>query len=1301
MASIKNYIFIIIKVGLLILFLTLSTLTGYSSNVKFYELNSVLGINMREVTSICKDENGFIWASSKIGILRLTEDNYHIYQLPYQTADVLFVKLVYDKDTLLAYTNNGQIFVYNTLLDRFDLVIDIRTPLDDKFLSLTKILIEKEDVFFISSSAGLCKYEEGTLSRLENYTGEINYIQWYDDQSFFVVGDGKIALMNSSTTKSQILYKFSESTLVFTSLHYEERANKLWLGTTSDGLFCYDLVKEEFVQLIITGFPKQPIQAFAENSDSTLLVGIDGQGIWELTKDDHRVLNIYKEDLDNPLSLKGNGVYDIYNEDNKRIWVCTYSGGLSFFDKEKNNVVQVSHNINNPNSLNNNDVNKIIEDRKGNLWFATNNGVSCWNVKTNEWKTYFDNKSDNAQAFLSLCEDRQGNIWAGTYSSGVHVIDGKTGKESVYYSKESENSGLTNNFIFDIFEDSAGDLWMGGPMGNIFCYNVYKNKFKEYPFLPVYVFAELSPNKILLGCTLGLCLLNKETETFEIILEGYIIHDILVIGDEVWLGTSGDGLLSFNIQTKSVKKYTTKAGLTSNHVNSLFLEHGSLWLGTENGLCSFSLEDKSIQEYTSMSLHLNVSFNQNSKAKLKTNQLIWGTNHGAVMFDPSSLQYSKPEGRIYFQDLIISGRSIRENPVFSLDKPLDCLDKISLDYSQNTLTLEFLPIGTPASNAKFSWKMEGVDSDWAEPTSYRNLTYANMSSGNHVLKVRMFDSSLSEMISERMLLIEIAPPFWNAWWFRLMLMFILLYVVYISLRFYINRLKQQYTEDKIRFFTNTAHDIRTSLTLIKAPVEELNAEENLSEKGKYFLRLATEQVRRLSSVTTQLLDFQKVDIGKGQMSLNMVNIVDFISHRKLMFESLAKSKNINLILTSDQVAFHVAVDEIMMTKIVDNLISNAIKYSHPNSQVEITISTDDFNWTLEVRDFGMGISKKEQGKLFQEFYRSENAINSKIVGSGIGLLLVKHYVALHDGIIAFESKENEGSRFQITIPVKVVEKGETVSLSEKEVLLPESVDIQLDITLEDDAIPKNMHILIVEDNDDLRTFIKHSLSGKLNISMAQDGVEAWEHIQKTMPDLVVSDIMMPNMDGYELCRVIKSTFETSHIPVILLTALTEREEQLRGLSLGAEDYITKPFDMHLLYQKIKTIIENRNAVRDRVLKTITKGNEEQVFANELNDQFVKKAIEVVHANIDNPKFGKDHFANEMHVSSSLLYKKIKALTDQSPVDFIKSIRLNYALELLQVGKYNVTEISILCGFSSVGYFSTAFKKHFDKSPTEI
>ena len=1260
---------------------------SHSTDVKFYSINAIFGISMRETASVCSDDDGFIWVSSKTGILRLTDDDCRIYNLPYQTADIIHVKLVYTKSILLAYTNNGQVFRYNTINDRFDFLFDLRNPLNSIHLYIKNILIENQDTFWIASNMGLYKYQANELNLV--YEG-ISQAVWYDAQHLLFVCEHGLWLINVATMRKICIY---EHPLQVQKLFYDSSTRKLWIGTFSNGIFKYDFNTNTFSTAHIPSFPKQPVMAIEANSDSTILIGIDGQGVWEVDKNTDRVLNIYKEDENNPSSLCGDGVYDIHCDQNQRVWVCTYTGGVSFFDQTSSSALQITHQINNNNSLSNNHVNQIIEDSRGNLWFATNNGINCWDLKANRWKRFYHDKQEQAQVFLTLCEDHQGRIWAGTYSSGVYILDGISGKELAHYSSEESNSPI-NDYAFDIYRDSGNDIWIGSVLSEIVCYRVRENRFQTYPSLSVYTFAELSSNKMLLACTYGLVLLDAEKDTSIRLLQGYLMHDLLVLDNNVWICTSGNGLIYFDMESRTTEIFTTESGLPSNYLNSIAYSDGYLWIGTENGLCRFDPKNKSVQTYFTIFPFSRVSYNQNAHCSLKNGQLIWGTSNGAVLINSADIQPSQPHGKIFFQDLFIAGRSVRDSATVKLNIPLDSLHKLNLKHNQNALSLELIPIGG-AANAKFSWKMEGLDKEWSRPSSLRMLNYTNIPYGKFLMKIRMYDSSLTYILDERDVVVDVVPPLWRRWWFLSLLFVFIAWLVYFFMRDYLIRLRQQHSEDKIRFFANMAHEIRTSITLIKAPIEEISRQ-NLTEKDIKYLNIAVEQARRLSSTVTHLLDFQKADIGREQLSLKMANVVELIEHRRMMFESFAKGKAVDLDFTARPATYSTAIDETIMEKVIDNLISNAIKYSFSEGRVELLFEGNDKQWMLEVKDHGIGISRKAQRRLFREFYRGDNAINFNNAGSGIGLLLAKHYVTLHGGTIGCISAENSGSTFKITVPFKKVKISE-IQIRPETLTLTETVNTTL---LKEDNSRK-MSLLIVEDNEDLQSFMVTALCNEFNIVTAKDGVIAWGLIRKQMPDIVVSDVMMPNMDGFELCRLIKSTFETSHIPVVLLTALTDKAEQLHGLGLGADNYLTKPFDMDLVTQRIRTIIQNRKAVRSKAMKMLDDNTSETLFVNDFNDKFIKKAVQVVRENLGNEKFDKNDFASAMHVSPSLLYKKMKTLTDQTPVDFIKTIRLTHAVELLQTHTHTITEVSELCGFSSVAYFSTVFKKHFGKQPSDI
>jgi signal transduction histidine kinase/CheY-like chemotaxis protein len=824
---------------------------------------------------------------------------------------------------------------------------------------------------------------------------------------------------------------------------------------------------------------------------------------------------------------------------------------------------------------------------------------------------------------------------------------------------------------------------------------------------PISVFSELKPGKMLLGCSYGLLLFDKESGERTELLMGVSVRDILVVNDDVWICTGGDGVIRYNHLTNTTEKINSQSGLPSNFVNSIVASGDYLFIGTESGLCRLSPNTNSVQVYPSIYSLSRTSFNKASHFKLQNGQLAWGTNNGAVIFEPLLLMNVPSNGTIFFQDLSVSGRSVRTLPDFELNTSVDSLKSLSLKHFQNTFSLELLPLQT-LSGAKFSWKLDGFDKDWSLPSDNRMVTYTNLPSGDFVLNVRLYDSSLSRIIHERSVAISVVPPFWKSLWFWGLVYLVLIGLALLVLQYYLKSLHQKHTEEKVRFFTNTAHDIRTSLTLIKAPVEELSRETNLSDDGRHYLSIAIEQARRLSTVVTQLMDFQKVDIGKEQLTLAMVDLVLFIDNRLSMFESLAKSKNIDFVFTPSVKSYLSAIDESKMEKIVDNLISNAIKYSNTDNKVLVEFNVKEKEWSVLITDFGIGMSKDVQRRLFKEFFRGENAINSKVVGSGIGLLMAKDYVSLHNGTITCYSQEGVGSKFLVTIPCKyvnaeaVANSMQTNSSHLAETSFSETFNDASGISdIGSDIQEPEMKVLIVEDNDDLLAFMKRTLSRYFVVCTAENGQQALEVIEEQMPDLVVSDIMMPGMDGFELCEKLKSSYETAHIPVVLLTALSEKSEQLKGLGLGADDYLTKPFDMNLLVQRIKSIIRNRIVVREKALKLIKVDVTEPILANELNDRFMKRLLEVAKLNIGNSDFNKDDFAFAMNVSSSLLYKKVKSLTNLSPTDLIKVVRLEHALELLQARQYTVTEISEMCGFASVGYFGTVFRKHFGKLPTEI
>ncbi len=1260
-----------------------------SQTYSFKSINELFDTSVREITAVCRDDDGFVWAAARTCILRVTPYDIRTYELPFYTTDVVQVRIVYRNGQLIACTQNGQVFGYNPILNLFERSFNLSDWLDGECW-VTTIWPGDDGALWIGTNKGLYIWERGALKPAFDLPNISSYITPYKDAKVLVLMAPNLYLVDTHQHTKELLS--DRLPLSISMAHYDEQTENVWIGTFGTGLWQYNLTSKALLKSQIPAFPQLVVRSILAPDSTSLWVGIDGAGIWVLDREGKQVRTVLKEDLNNPSSLRGNGVYAMLVDDKQRVWVGTNSGGLSYTETAPSVVEHIVHQLNNPHSPSNNQISRILQDSGGNLWFATNDGLCRRDARTGAWTHFYQGRS---LVFLSLATDGKGHIYAGTYGQGLYQLDEQTGRELNHYTTNEGKLFGEGACIFDIYRDSMGDMWIGGIKGNVYCYHTQERKFATYTSESVYCFAEWMPGNMLLGCTYGLLMLEKESGRIYPLVSEHTVYDIAVVGRTIWACTSGGGLLGFDMDTRHTEYITTQSGLPSNYTSSVLVVDSTLWIGTEKGLCRLSLADRSVQTFASIPELSGASFNINTACVLHDDRLAFGTGNGAVLFHAADLKHVQPSARIYFSDIRIDGRSIRSIPALKLTTPIDSLTSLHLDYPQNAFTLSVLPLGDVSKTATFSWMLEGADTEWSAFTVNRFINYTNLHAGTYTLHIRLYDGTL---LSSREFCIVVSPPFWETVWFLLFMIVLLISVVGFIIRFYVNRLHRHYAEEKIRFFAQMAHDVRTSLTLIKAPVEELQKETALSMWGAKCLRLASEQISRLTATATQLLDFQKIDVGREQPVFSSINLTELVSRRISVHDSHAQSRHIEIVYAAEPDNYWAEVDARLIERVVDNLISNAVKYSQAGKRIEVTFIGDAQQWVLRVRDYGMGISKTAQRKLFREFYRSDNAVNARIVGSGIGLLMAKKYVAIHGGKIRVESELNVGSTFEVIVPLRQ---------HSFKTELPGTADYPAEVVTKE-AMPQalsdipthDMHILIVEDNKALREFMAHPLRNHFHVSTATDGVQAWAFIQENLPDLVVSDVVMPEMDGFELCRLIKSSYETSHIPVILLTALSDTTDQLRGLGLGADSYLLKPFDMDLLTGRMKSIIQNRRTVLEKALR-MQRNQERQILENQINDEFLKKAVACVRANITNGAFDKDEFASSLALSPSLLYKKIKILTNLSVVEFIREIRLNYAMELLQSGKYNVTEVSELCGFNTVAYFSKVFKEYYGKAPTKV
>ena len=613
------------------------------------------------------------------------------------------------------------------------------------------------------------------------------------------------------------------------------------------------------------------------------------------------------------------------------------------------------------------------------------------------------------------------------------------------------------------------------------------------------------------------------------------------------------------------------------------------------------------------------------------------------------------------------------------------------------------------SNILYSWRLEGFYDKWSKPGTENTIRYTNLAPGKYTLRVRAISNEDKRiMLEERSMDIIIAQPFWLTFWAMLVYTAILCLIAIVLLRILILRKQRKVSDEKIHFFINTAHDIRTPLTLIKAPLEELREKEELSKEGISNMNTALRNVNALLRLTTNLINFERADVYSSELYISEHELNTFMNEIFNAFQQYANIKHINFTYESNFRYMNVWFDKEKMESIFKNIISNALKYTPENGNVQVFVSETTDSWSVEVRDTGIGIPANEQKKLFKLHFRGSNAINSKVTGSGIGLMLVWKLVRLHKGKINLSSIENQGSVIKITFPKdsKRFRKAHLATPSKQRIEI-ENVPSSSPEIYENAQKKENINhrrILIVEDNDELRNYLSQTLSEEYVVQVCSNGKEALTIIPEYKPELVISDIMMPEMRGDELCQAIKNNIETSHIPVILLTALNNEKDILSGLQIGADEYVVKPFNIGILKANVANLLANRALLRSKYanLDLNDEENDEDCIncSQDIDWKFIANVKKNVEDNIDNPALTVDVLCSLMGMSRTSFYNKLRALTDQAPGDYIRLIRLKRAVQLLKEDTHSITEIAEMTGFSDAKYFREVFKKHFNVSPSQ-
>lgn len=1093
------------------------------------------------------------------------------------------------------------------------------------------------------------------------------------------------------------------------------------------------------------------VKGIVQDTQGRIWIGTDHGGLNLIDKESGKIRSVTNtKGMLN--TLPDNSITTLYVDNSGIVWVGMYKNGLAYFHPDFFKFNLLRNNPFDAQSLPYNDINCFAEDEDGNLWLGTNgNGLIYYNRKEGLYKSFqHDPNNPNSisnNVIISMIYDSQKRLWIGTYFGGLNLFE--NGKFYHFKHDIKKTSSLSNDRVWQVFEDSRSNLWLGTLGGGVDLFNPETQTFTNFKAGDInsvhsdYIFSiEEDPNgNVWIGTINGVDFFDKTTQRFIRYVNQPGQHNslsdnkVLVIKADsrgwCWVGTS-NGLNLFIPGQNNFRTFNKQDGLSDNSILSIEVDlSGNLWLSTPSGLSKMVITDvNSPTDFYYSFLNFNKSdglkntqFNERASMITRNGQLFFGGSNGFITFNPDDIKDLNEEKSVVLTSFELFNQNITANkPVNKrviLNESILFAKEINLKHDENIFAIGFAALDFfHPERLKYQYQLEGFNDDWyAVSSNSRKATFTNLNPGTYTFRVRVSKDGINWNENGAKLVINILPPIWATNWAKVFYVLVVVLILIFLRKTIIlkerakNQIenakqeairRQEMDQMKIRFFTNVSHEFRTPLTLILSPVEKLIAETK-DQPLLSHLKMIERNGKRLLQLVNQLLDFRKMEVNQLTLNLNYGNIIQFVKDTALSFKDLSETKGINLIFNTNQTEHYAWFDHGKLEKIIFNLLSNAFKFTLENGKIRVSVTillnpdAPDIDESkllrIEVADTGIGISPSKLDRVFDRFFQEENSGIVMQQGSGIGLSLTKEFVNLHGGQIFVKSKPNEGSVFTVEIPLKSKQVIDVAGNSD---------GIQVDAVPEIDntnPITKKKHVLLVEDNEDLRFYLKENLSGTYDIAEASNGREAWDYATKHAPDLIVSDIMMPVMDGLELCTKLKNDPQTSHIPVILLTARHSKEQESEGLEVGADEYITKPFSYEILALKIKNLLRTREAIQQKFGKTF-EIEPSEIGITSLDEKIFQKALDVVEKNIGNASFNIEQLAQELGMSRAHLYNKFMAIIGKTPAEFIKIMRLKRAAQLMEKSQLSVSEISYEVGYNGPRYFSVHFKEHFNMSPSE-
>lgn len=1259
------------------------------------------GLSANAVRNIVQDDQGFIWFGTDNGLCRYDGVKVQPYRIN---------ELGYNQYISSLLVDDGQLFIGTAqgvfLLKYKDQTIT-RLPINISS-TVTSIAHDKEDGLWISTyGQGVWQYIPNT-GKTKHYdiketSGAVAQVYVDNNNQVWTVTNWGAPVIQRLNRLHNEFEAVNLSSPLLPSLNYnalrmlQTRDGRMWLGTWENGLMLLHS-NGQLEQVLSPDLSKagSHIHTLYELSDDCICIGCDDGAICfnPHTREWHHLLG--------KQSLKARFVYAITSDKEGGLWMGTFYGGVSYISPVGKRFEAFTV----ENGLSGNVISRFCEDNHGRIWVASDDGgLMCYLPKEQRFSNY------PHQALLSrlnahaLC--MAGNeLWIGTYTDGVKVLNTDNGSLRDY-SETSSPLSLNNSSSYAIYQDRSGNIWVATMVG-LNRYNRAQNNFERISQIDDLIIDidEDSEGNLWLS-TQGSGLWKYMVSTKKFITYRNDEKDPMSISDNqvnctlvdesgrLWIGTAA-GLCLYDKERNRFKRISLD--VPSRSVMSIIEDHGALWLSTERGIVKY--DPKQLQRFTLHDGLVSEQFQINSGLKSSDGRIYFGSTSGFNAFYPYQIKANNVMPPVFITSLGIMNHEERTASGLPID--LSQMSELTLDYSDArmfTLSFAALSYCSPSKN-QYAYRLEGFDNDWNYVGNQNRATYTNIPSGTYIFHVKATNNDGIWSDNEATLKIVVHPPFWWSWYAKIVYLLLIVATMWLYVRYRVslveNRHQREMREARLQFFTMIAHEIRTPVSLIIGPLEKLMKKGTPSDDLKVIDRNA----HRLLELVNQLLDFRKVEQQRVVMHFAPQNIYELLQNVSERFAPTFEQGGKQFSIDYPDEHFTAIIDKEAVTKVVSNLLTNANKYCKDQVGLSCIIEPDGEHFSIIVSDNGIGIREEDRRRIFEPFFQAQD----NKPGTGIGLNIVKNIVDMHHGEITVESEVGHGSTFKVLLPVVQDTSNETYPVS----MASSSPNVQpTPVVSHDQKQTANIQhakddrptMLIVDDSEDMVNFLRSNFSEKYHVITAGDGVEALDKLSKNEISIIISDWMMPRMDGAEFCRQLRCNPLTSHIPFVMLTAKTDDDSKVESMDVGADTYIEKPFSVQYLEACIRNILDMRRRLIEKFstqpLEPVT-----EIASNPTDNEFLKQMQKLIEENFSNSELNVNFLAEQLNISRSGLFAKIKTLADATPNEMIQIIRLKRAAELLKENKYSISEIAYMVGFSSPSYFSKCFLKQFGIRPAD-